>query len=344
MTDGLNRPAALSEAHSVFIYDPLDHPIDFLKERGVGVTLGAPLYATGDRRPKWQPREFVTAAAGHSALLGASGAKITSEVIGQLPGLRCISKIGIGFETIDVAAATEHGVMVTNTPVDAEVNAVAEHALALILGLLKQLHVYGARHIAAGRWRLPDHMSRNLEGATVGVIGLGHIGHAVAQRLTCFGPRLLGFDVKPTDAGGLVEPVSLETLLARSDIITLHASGRPPGAGPLLDRAKLELLPEGALIVNTARGNLLDQTAVVELLCAGRLGGFAADVLDPEPPATDDAILEAPNVLLTPHCAAWNADLRRAMVELAMENVCAALNGGVPPHLVNPEVLTAAHR
>lgn len=341
---GANLSQSAATTRSVFVYDPLDHPIDFLTERGVDVTLGTALYATGDRRPKWEPAEFIAAAAGHSALLGASGAKITREVLRQLPGLRCVSKIGIGFETIDVAAATELGVIVTNTPVEDEVDAVAEHTIALMLGLMKQLHVYGAHHIAAGRWRLPDHMSRNLHSATVGVIGLGHIGRAVARRLACFGPRLLGFDLNPTDVDGLVEPATLEALLAGSDVITLHASGRPPGEGPLLDRAKLALLPEGALIVNTARGNLVDQSAIVELLGTGRVGGFAADVFDPEPPAMGDPILSAPNVLLTPHCAAWNADLRQAMVDLAMENLWTALNGETPSHLVNPEVLSASKK
>ena len=328
---------------SVFVYDPLDHPIDFLEERGVRVTLGAPLYATGQRRAKWDPTEFVSAASGHGALLGASGALITEEVLRQLPDLRCISKLGIGYEVIDIDVATELGIMVTNTPVHSEVHGVAEHTVALMLGLMKQLHVYSATHIAAGGWRSGDHMSRNLRGATVGIVGLGQIGRAVAQRLAGFGPRMLGFDINPVDVDGWVEPVELEVLLAQSDVVTLHASGRAVGEGPLLDRARLGLLRPGALVVNTARGNLIDQQALVEMLADGRLGGVAADVYDPEPPKPDDPLLAAPGVLLTPHCAAWSAELRSEMVELAMDNVWKALSGTVPEHLVNPAVLEARH-
>ncbi len=334
-------PPMRPKSPGVFVYDPLDHPVDWLEERGVRVTLGAPLYATGQRRPKWDPVDLVRAARGHQALLGASGALITAEVMRELPELRCVSKLGIGFEVIDVHAATELGVMVTNTPVHSEVDAVAEHTIALILGLMKQLHFYNARYIAEGGWRSGDHMSRTLRNATVGIIGLGHIGRAVAERLAAFGPRLLGYDVRPTEPNGLVEPVDLDSLLRQADVVTLHASGRAASEGPLLDRARLELLRAGALLVNTARGNLVDQSAMVEMLVDGRLGGVAADVYAPEPPAPNDPLLAAPRVLLTPHCAAWSQDLRREMVQLAMENVWQMLSGEIPENLVNPQVLEA---
>ncbi len=328
----------------VFVYDPLDHPVDWLEQLGVEVTLGVPLHSTGQRRQKWDPPALVAAAAGHDALLGASGAVLGHEVLEQLPSLRCISKLGIGHEVIDLEAATELGVMVTNTPVHSEVDVVAEHALALVLGLMKQLHFYNAAYLAAGGWRSGEHKSRSLRGATAGVIGLGQIGCAVAARLRAFGARVIGTDVRQVDLDGLVEQVGLEALLEQSDVVTLHAPGRSAKEPPLLDRARLGLLRHGALLVNTARGNLVDQAAVVEMLADGRLAGFAADVYDPEPPPPDEPLLVAPNVLLTPHAAAWNADLRHEMVQLAMENVWTVLTGGVPEHLLNPGVLEARTR
>lgn len=329
---------------SVFVYDPLDYPVDWLTDRQVRVTLGTALYATGRNRPKWPSADFVTAALGHNALLGASGAIISADVMRSLPDLRFISKLGIGYEVIDVPAATALGIMVTNTPVRSEVDLVAEHAIALILALAKQLHHYGAAYIASGGWKSPELMSRNLRGSTVGILGLGHIGRAVAQRLGPWRARLIAYDIRPVEAPPGVELVSLEVLLAESDIVTLHAPGRQTGEGPLLDARRLRMLRPGALLVNTARGNLVDQPAAVALLREGHLGGLAADVFNPEPPSPDDPLLGAPNVLLTPHSAAWSATLRQEMVEMAMHNLWTMFNGGVPSSIVNPEVLQRAPR
>lgn len=335
---------AVPADRSVFVYDPVDAPLDWLIERGVAVTLGAPAYSTGQSRPKITADELVAAARGHRALLGASGALITDQVMGRLPELRFISKLGIGYEVIDVDAATARGIMVTNTPAHAEVEPVAEHAIALMLGLAKHLHWYSAGYIAAGGWRSAEHMSLTLRGATVGIVGLGHIGLAVAARLRPWGARLLATDIRPLTAPEGVELVDLATLLQTADIVSLHVPGQPPGRGPLLDAELLGLLRPGALLVNTARGNLVDQGALARMLGDGRLGGAAVDVYSPEPPRPDDPLLTAPNVLATPHMAAWNAHLRKEMAEMAFTNLWTMFSGGVPEHLVNPDVLTRIQR
>jgi len=329
---------------SVYVYDPVDAPLDWLTERGVAVTMGAPVYSTGQSRPKITEDELVTGARGHRALMGASGTYITRDVIARLPELRFISKLGIGYEIIDVDAATARGIMVTNTPADAEAEPVAEHAISLMLGLAKQLHWYSASYIAAGGWRSAGHMSVTLRGATVGIVGLGHIGRAVATRLRPWGARLIAADVQPVSVPDGVEIVELTTLLAAADIVTLHAPGRQPGQGPLLDSELLRLLKPGALLINTARGNLVDQAALARLLHEGRLGGAAVDVYSPEPPRPDDPLLAAPNVLATPHMAAWNAELRKEMAAMAYANLWTMLTGGVPDHLVNPAVLDRIQR
>jgi D-3-phosphoglycerate dehydrogenase / 2-oxoglutarate reductase len=333
-----------SADRSVYVYDPVDEPIDWLLDRGVRVTLGAPVFSTGRSRPKVPAGELVAAAQGHSALMGASGTFITRQVIEQLPDLRYISKLGIGHEIIDLAAATEHGIMVTNTPADAEAEPVAEHAIALMLALVKQLHWYSGEYIAAGGWRAADRMAGTLRGSTVGIVGLGHIGRAVAARLRPWGARLIGTDLRASAIPGNVERVDLPTLLRTADIVTLHVPGRGPGEGPLLDARHLESLKPGALLVNTARGNLVDQTALARLLTEGRIAGAAMDVYSPEPPPPGDPLLAAPNVIATPHIAAWNARLRKEMAMTAFRNLWTMLSGGLPRDLVNPGVLDRAPR
>lgn len=324
---------------SVYVYDPVDEPVDWLLDRGVRVTLGAPVFSTGRSRPKIPEDELVAAAQGHSALLGASGTFITRQVMERLPDLRYISKLGIGHEIIDLAAATAQGIMVTNTPADAEVEPVAEHAIALMLALAKQLHHYSAGYIAAGGWRSAEHMAATLRGSTVGIVGLGHIGRAVAARLRPWGARLIGTDIDGVPMPDGVARAELGTLLSSCDIVTLHVPGRARGQGPLLDRDHLELLRPGALLVNTARGNLVDQDALARLLREGRIGGAAVDVYSPEPPLPGDPLLTAPNVIATPHTAAWNPRLRKEMATMAFRNLWTMLCGEVPQNLVNPAVL-----
>jgi D-3-phosphoglycerate dehydrogenase / 2-oxoglutarate reductase len=329
---------------SVYVYDPVDEPVDWLVDRGVRVTLGAPLFSTGRSRPKISEDELVAAAQGHSALMGASGTFITRRVMERLPELRYISKLGIGHEVIDLAAATDRGIMVTNTPADAEVEPVAEHAIALMLALVKQLHWYSGSYIAAGGWRAADRMAGTLSGSVVGIVGLGHIGRAVAARLRPWGARLIGADIVADAIPEGVEHVDLTTLLCTADIVTLHIPGRRAGEGPLLGRDHLESLKPGALLVNTARGNLVDQAALARLLTEGRIGGAAVDVYSPEPPPPDDPLLSAPNIIATPHMAAWNARLRKEMATMAFRNLWTMLSGGLPPDLLNPEVLDRTSR
>jgi D-3-phosphoglycerate dehydrogenase / 2-oxoglutarate reductase len=341
-------PAAASRARrirsaaaerTVYVYDPMDAPLDWLGEHGITVTRGAPVYSTGQMRPKIPEDEIIERARGHAALMGASGTRITRRVMEALPELGYISKLGIGCEIIDLRAATELGVMVTNTPVHSEVEIVAEHAIALMLGLLKQLHWYGRDRIRAGGWKDPEHMSGSVRDATVGIVGLGKTGRAVARRLAGWEARLIATDVAPVAAPDGLELVPLERLLAESDIVTLHATGASPGSPPLLDDRRLGLMRPSAILVNAARGNLVDTDALVRRLRDGLLAGAAIDVFDPEPPDRAHPLLALPNVLLTPHVAAWNRGLRSEMALMAYENVWEMFEGRVPAHLVNTDVV-----
>lgn len=331
--------AADPSGPSVYVYDPVDEPVDWLTERGVTVTLGAPLFSTGRSRPKLTEDELVANARNHTALLGASGALVTRRVINDLPDLRFIVKMGIGYEVIDIDAATEHGVLVTNTPMHAEVVPVAEHTIALMLGLAKRLHAYTTPYVKTGGWRDPGQMATTLSNATIGIIGLGNVGQEVARRLKDWDARILATDIRPVTPPDGVELTDLGALLKEADIVTLHVPGRAPGQGPLLDADNLKTMKRGALIVNTARGNLIDSSTLARLLHEGTIAGAAVDVYSPEPPGPGDPLLDAPNVLATPHTAAWNAGLRKEMATMAFRDLWTMLSGGVPEHLVNPEVL-----
>lgn len=334
--------AGAGERPSVYVYDPLDQSVDWLVERDIRVTLGTSLYSTGRSRPKVPAQELIAAARGHTALLGASGALITREVMKGIGTLRCIAKLGIGYEVIDVDAATELGILVTNTPVHGEVGLVAEHAITLMLGLAKQLHFYGAAYIAGGGWKDREHMSVTLQGTTVGIVGFGRIGRSVALRLQGWGCRILVADPLPSDGFAGVEQVELPVLLRESDIVTLHTPGRSHSEDALLTDELLGVMKPTALLVNTARGNLVDEDALVRRLRSGRLAGAALDVFSPEPPSPGSPLLSAPNLIATPHMAAWYPPLRKEMAEMAFESLWTALNGGIPEHLVNPEVLKQA--
>lgn len=328
----------------VLLYDAVDEPLEWLQVRGIEVTEAVPPFSTGRSRPKIPEPELVRLAAGHVALLGASGTFVTRRAMEQLPQLRYISKLGVGYEVIDMEAATSLGIMVTNTPGLSETDLVAEHTCALMLAVVKQMTWYSQSYIQQGGWKDPMHMMGSLRGKTIGIVGLGRIGRGVQERLTGWGAKIVATDVQPVAVPGGVEMLPLEELLQGSDVVTLHLPGLPPGSPPLLDAKRLSLLRPTAIVVNTARGNLIDQPALLAMLKAGTLGGAGLDVFSPEPPASDDPILTAPNLVLTPHVAAWNRNLRKEMAMTAFENLRAMMAGETPAHLINPEVLVAGVR
>ncbi len=320
----------------MFVFDSLNVGPEVLSRWDLDLSYGVPVWATGLARKKMDSQEFIEGAQGHSAVLGASGALVTRAIMQALPELRFIAKLGIGYEVIDIDAATECGIVVTNTPIHSEVGLVAEHTIALMLACIKQFHWYNTPYLRQEGWRNPEHLVGTLEGATVGVIGFGNIGQAVARRLSSFETRILAFDVRNIEPTAAVEQVTLEDLLEQSDVVTLHAPPSPNG--PLLTASRLRSMKEGAVLINTARGALVDNVALCELLGTGHLSGVGADVFAPEPPPEDDVLLKAPNTFLTPHVAAWNERVRVEMVELALSSLSSLFESGRPANVVNPEV------
>jgi D-3-phosphoglycerate dehydrogenase len=270
-------------------------------------------------------------------------ADISRRVIEGLPRLRLLVRYGVGVDGIDLAAATDRGIPVVNVP-DYGTDEVANHAVALLLALVRKVTRLD-RQTRAGRWSVfeaqPIH---RLAGQAVGIVGCGRIGSRVARKLAGFDVRLLAHDPYLRELPPGVSPVPLEALLAESDHVTLHAP-LTSETEHLIDAGALARMKPTAVLLNTARGGLVDTAALTDALRAGRLGGAGLDVTEPEPLPAGHPLLAMEHVIVTPH-AAWyseegRADLKRRVAE---EAVRVLLRGEPPLHCVNPGVLRPAGR
>jgi D-3-phosphoglycerate dehydrogenase / 2-oxoglutarate reductase len=267
-------------------------------------------------------------------------AKMTSRVIQGLPRCRLIARYGIGVDNVDLAAATRAKIVVTNVP-DYCVDEVSDHALAVILALARQV-VAADRAVKGGQWDVVAHKGiRRLRGQTLGLLGFGKIARALAVKAQALGMQVLAVDPF-VDAETMtrqgVRAVDLDTLLAEADAVSVHVPLSPKTRGIIGERELARMKPT-AILVNTARGGLVDEQALAATLQAGRLAGAALDVLVQEPPAPDHPLRQLPNLILTPHLAFYS---REAVVELqtkAAEEVARALRGEPPRSPVIPEVL-----
>ncbi|MGD9648453.1 MAG: phosphoglycerate dehydrogenase [Pirellulales bacterium] len=277
------------------------------------------------------------AAVGQSQAVLAGSEPYTRAVLAELPNLRVISRNGVGYDRIDLAAATDRNIAVTITP-DANFEAVAEHTLALLLAVARRVPVCD-RDMKAGHWRRGTPF-RALRGRTLGIVGLGRIGRAVASRARAFGVHLLGHDIAadPVVAASLdIELTSCDDLLARADFITLHAPLTPQTAR-LINADTLALMKPGAILVNTSRGGLVDEAALVRALSTGKLEGAGLDVFADEPPPASE-LFALDSVVLTPHVAALDEQAVVDMSVGAAENIVELYNGRMPvPCLVNGAV------
>jgi phosphoglycerate dehydrogenase-like enzyme len=261
-----------------------------------------------------------------------------ADVMAASPALRVIARIGVGVDSIDLEAATAHGIAVTVTP-GANEGTVADHAVALMLAAVRRIPEHDAA-VRRGEWnRTGEHAAWLLSGGTVGLIGYGHIGRIVAARLRGFDVRVLVNDpIEPRDPA--VEAVALDTLLAACDIVSLHVPLLASTRG-LIGARELALMRPGAILVNTARGGVVDEEALIEALASGRLRAAAIDVFADEPPA-GSRLLHLPNVVLSPHVAGLSIRSVRDMARTATTSVIDVLGGRPPAYLANPEVLAHA--
>lgn len=257
-------------------------------------------------------------------------------VFAACPNLKVIARTGVGVDAIDMAAATAAGVVVATTP-GANEEAVADHALAMILALQRRLAENDAA-IREGRWdRAGSLTPSDLYGATVGLIGSGAIGRAVIRRLRAFGSTIVIYDPFLTESPEGTELVDLPTLLARSDVITVHAP-LTEGTRGLLGAEQFAAMKAGAFVVNCSRGGIIDEYALAESISSGHLAGAGLDTFEREP-IGDSPLRASPTVIMSPHIAGLSHRSIAAMTEAATKAVLDVLAGRPPAHPVNPEVL-----
>lgn len=287
--------------------------------------------------------EVLASVSGCSALLAVNAARVDAEVLDAAgPSLRVVANFGVGYDNVDVAAATARGIPVSNTP-DVLVNATADVAFGLLLAAGRR---FGEARQAAldDRWQWAQGLlwGQEVAGSTLGIVGLGRIGTAVARRAQGFGMRVLYHSRrrKPEVEFALgCEYRSLDDLLAESDFVSLHCA-LTPETRHILNAAALARMKRTAVLVNTGRGGLVEQAALIQAVAEGRLGGAGLDVTDPEPPAADDPILHTPGIFVTAHVGSCSVTARMGMTRVCVENILAALAGERPPTCVNPDALT----
>lgn len=290
------------------------------------------------------PDELATLLHGCDGVVSLLSDRIDGAVLDREPQLRAVANYAVGYDNIDVAAATARGVAVCNTP-DALTHATADCAFALLMASARRI-VEAADFVRAGRWQTwgPQLLlGQELHGRTLGIVGPGRIGTEVARRGTGFGMRLLGWTPSGRirdDAAALgMVPVPLDDLLRESDFVSLHV----PLTGDtrhLIGDRELGLMRPTAILVNTARGPVVDQDALVRALAAGTIAGAGLDVTDPEPLPADHPLVLEPRAIVVPHIASATVGARDEMARLAASGVLAVLRGERPANLVNGDVAT----
>lgn len=263
-----------------------------------------------------------------------SYSRFTAELLGRCLSLRLISVWGTGTDHVDLEACRRLGIAVTNTP-GANALAVAEHTLALALAVARQIPRLD-RETREGKWSRG--LSVQLHGKTVGILGLGAIGRQVARMARALGMRVVAWTYHPDPglAAALgVDLLELEGVLGEADVLSVHVRQTPEATG-LIGAREIARMKRGAILVNTARGPLVDRAALVEALRGGHLGGAGLDVFDVEPVPPDDPLLGLPNVVLTPHCAGMVPEAILAGLEAAVDNVANFLAGRPASSVVPP--------
>jgi glyoxylate reductase len=280
----------------------------------------------------WLPSATATPAGSHVAIIPLLSRRIGEAELKALPDLRIVANCAVGYDNIDLEAAAQHGVVVTNTP-DVLTEATADLAWTLILAVARRLKE-GQDLLAEGRWEgwhPTQLLGLELSGAVLGVVGAGRIGQAVARRAVGFGMRIIYADPAPRpeleqETGA--EQVALAELLDRSDVVSLHVPSSSQ-TRRMFGRKEFSRMRAGALFINTARGELVDEEALLDALERGHLGGAGLDVFAQEP-RVPDGLVAHPRVVALPHLGSATTRTRQAMAELAVRNVRAVLEGEPP--------------
>jgi glyoxylate reductase len=315
-----------------------------LPERGLNIIKK---YFDAEVWPEYAPppkKVIIDKVKNVDALVPLLSDKIDAEVFNAAPKLKIVSQLAVGFDNIDLAEATKRGIYVTNTP-EVLTDTTADFAWALLMAVARRV-AEADRYVRGGQWKVAWHPAmlsgRDVHGATIGVVGAGRIGYAVAKRAKGFDMKILFYDVDPArteiekNLGG--KKVDLDTLLKESDFVTLH----PPlmkETHHLINAEKLKLMKKTAYLINNSRGPVVDEKALYEALKKGQIAGAGLDVFEQEPASLDNPLLKLDNVVVAPHISSASLETRLKMSEMVADNLVAFFQGKKPANLVNTDVL-----
>ncbi len=296
--------------------------------------------------PEYAPppkKTIIEKARNADALVTLLSDKIDSEVFDAGPKIRMVAQMAVGFDNIDILEATRRGIYVSNTP-EVLTDTTADFAWALLMAVARRV-VEADKYVRTGKWKVGWHPSmmqgRDIYNATIGIVGAGRIGYAVAKRATGFGMKILFYDVIPRpeiekDFGA--EKVDLETLLKESDFITVHVPLMKE-THHLINAEKLNLMKKTAYLINNSRGPVVDEKALNEALKEGKIAGAGLDVFEQEPTPFDNPLLKFDNVVVAPHISSASYETRSRMAEMTAGNLIDLFEGKKPPNLLNPDVM-----
>jgi glyoxylate reductase len=269
--------------------------------------------------------------------------KIDSEVFDAAPKLKMVAQLAVGFDNIDVQEATKRGIYVSNTP-EVLTDTTADFAWALLMAVARRI-VEADKYVRTGEWKVGWHPSmlqgRDVHGTTIGVVGAGRIGYAVARRAKGFGMKILYYDVIPRpemEKDFDAKRVDLDTVFKESDFISIHVPLMKE-TQHLVNSERLRLMKKTAYLINNSRGPVVDEKALYEALKENRIAGAGLDVFEQEPTPMDNPLLKFDNVVVAPHISSASYETRSRMAEMVAENLVAFFEGKKPPNLINPDVL-----
>ena len=277
------------------------------------------------------------------ALASLLSDKIDAEVFDAAPKLKIVAQMAVGFDNIDVQEATKRGIYVTNTP-EVLTDTTADFAWALLMAVARRV-VEADKYVRTGQWKVGWHPSmmqgRDVYNATIGIVGAGRIGYAVAKRATGFGMRILFYDVIPRpemEKEFGAKKVDLDTLFKESDFVSIHVPLMKE-TYHLVNAERLKLMKKTAYLINNSRGPVVDEKALYEALKEGRIAGAGLDVFEQEPTPLNNPLLKLDNVVVAPHISSASYETRSKMAEMVADNLVAFFEGKKPPNLVNPDVM-----
>jgi len=323
----MQQPSVLIEARPFGLFDPA--PMDRLVEAGFRVI---DMRGSGMDAP-----EFIAALGEADLVLSGNDLRVDDVLFTRAPRLKAVAKLGAGLDTVDVAAATRRRLPVFHTP-GANNQAVADHTFALILAVARRI-CYCHQSLLDNRWEHTKIMGIEIWRKTLGLIGLGAIGRCVAERAKGFQMRVVAYDPYWPEAFAAehgIERVDVDGALKAADVISIHSPLTADTRG-MIDHRAFELMKPSAILINAARGGIVDEAALCEALSAGRIAGAGIDCFENEPP-TGSPLLALDNVVLTPHTAAFTHDAMNSMDVSIVEQVIDFAQGKRPVHLVNAEV------